>query len=344
MIDVIRRGKQGDPGKQGIQGIQGPAGLSIIAAEIVTQGDYKDHLILTFSDGSTHDAGIAKGADGAGNGDMKTTDYATGSGSNTKKIDHAILADSLADNAATDTAVGNRTVDQTIATAAANTGTLTQILSWFAKIFVAITGGISWSDPPVATLKSLFSQTWFSSRDLVSPAAGYISTPLMIPRQSKHMSTQFIVQGAPSAATILEVFTGGRSNSISAALTNSATTITLANPITLSAATDMLIDILSTTPEVVKITAIGGTTLSGTPVTGNSLTITRAQQATTAAAHNSGAAIMLSAGSVSVSAAGIASVTDGNTQVAAGDLWCVSVGGTGLSALNVPSIGSWVNR
>lgn len=49
------------------------------------------------------------------------------------------------------TELGNRTLDQALATPA-NTGTLRQVLSWFAGRIVAITGAANWFDAPVTTL------------------------------------------------------------------------------------------------------------------------------------------------------------------------------------------------
>ena len=54
-------------------------------------------------------------------------------------------------NAVTDAFVGNRTVDQTLATPA-NTGTLTQLMSWLAGRIRAITGATNWTDMPATTL------------------------------------------------------------------------------------------------------------------------------------------------------------------------------------------------
>lgn len=56
-----------------------------------------------------------------------------------------IGAGGLADGAATDTVIGNRTVDQALANPA-NTGTLTQILSWLTGKIKAILGTTNWTD------------------------------------------------------------------------------------------------------------------------------------------------------------------------------------------------------
>jgi hypothetical protein len=57
------------------------------------------------------------------------------------------------DNSVSDTKIGSRTVDQAIATPSANTGSLTQILSWLAKAIKGITGKTNWFDAPATTLE-----------------------------------------------------------------------------------------------------------------------------------------------------------------------------------------------
>lgn len=56
---------------------------------------------------------------------------------------------------ATDTVIGNRTADQAIATATANTGTLTQLFSWIAKLIKGITGQADWKTAPVKSIETL---------------------------------------------------------------------------------------------------------------------------------------------------------------------------------------------
>ena len=55
----------------------------------------------------------------------------------------------------TDAQIGNRTIDQGIATAVSNTGTLTQLSSFLAKIIKGITGKTNWYDAPVNTIAGL---------------------------------------------------------------------------------------------------------------------------------------------------------------------------------------------
>ena len=55
----------------------------------------------------------------------------------------------------TDTQIGNRSIDQGIAAAISNTGTLTQLFSFLAKVIKGITGKANWYDAPVKTLEGL---------------------------------------------------------------------------------------------------------------------------------------------------------------------------------------------
>lgn len=58
-------------------------------------------------------------------------------------------------NEINDTQIGNRTMDQAIAASVSNTGTLTQLFSFIAKIIKGITGKTNWSDAPVKTIEQL---------------------------------------------------------------------------------------------------------------------------------------------------------------------------------------------
>ena len=69
-----------------------------------------------------------------------------------------LLSTGLADGAATDAKVGNRTADPAIATAYSNTGTLTQLFSWIVKVIKGITGTTNWYDIPSASLASLWAK------------------------------------------------------------------------------------------------------------------------------------------------------------------------------------------
>lgn len=77
----------------------------------------------------------------------------------TAKIqDGAITNSKIADGtlASTKLQTSDRTVDQTIATALANTGTLGQILSWFGKQIRLITGNSDWKTAPPTNLSTVF--------------------------------------------------------------------------------------------------------------------------------------------------------------------------------------------
>lgn len=62
-----------------------------------------------------------------------------------------ITAAGLTDGAATDTVIGNRTADPTLAPSGV-TGTITQLFSWITNRIKAITGATNWYDAPPTTL------------------------------------------------------------------------------------------------------------------------------------------------------------------------------------------------
>lgn len=73
----------------------------------------------------------------------------------------------IADGAVTDAKIGNRTADDTLATPA-DTGTLTQLISWITGRLKAITGESGWKDAPDISLASLFLRTlsdWSGASD-----------------------------------------------------------------------------------------------------------------------------------------------------------------------------------
>lgn len=63
--------------------------------------------------------------------------------------------ENLKSSAVTDGIIGNRTIDQGTAEAYANTGYLTQILSWFAKVMKEIKGTGNWYDVPANPMTEL---------------------------------------------------------------------------------------------------------------------------------------------------------------------------------------------
>lgn len=65
-----------------------------------------------------------------------------------------ISSTGLAAGAATDTVIGNRTADQTLAVPG-NIGTLTQLLSWIAGRIKAVSGTTNWYDAPADTIANL---------------------------------------------------------------------------------------------------------------------------------------------------------------------------------------------
>ncbi|MBD0345967.1 MAG: hypothetical protein ICV63_14320 [Coleofasciculus sp. Co-bin14] len=78
-------------------------------------------------------------------GTITLTGDVTGSGTGN-------FATTIAGGAVTDASLGNRTIDQTITTAISNIGTLTQLLSWMAKVLSSIIGKTNWFDAPDTTL------------------------------------------------------------------------------------------------------------------------------------------------------------------------------------------------
>ncbi|MBO8161340.1 MAG: hypothetical protein H0Z24_06850 [Thermosipho sp. (in: Bacteria)] len=66
-----------------------------------------------------------------------------------------IGTENIQDNAITDDKIGNRTVDQTISTTFSNTGKLTTLLSFFAKVLKNIIGKTNWYDTPTKSLEQL---------------------------------------------------------------------------------------------------------------------------------------------------------------------------------------------
>ena len=73
------------------------------------------------------------------------------------RINTGMQSDNIANDAVTDNHIGDRTVDQTTAVAFANTGKLTQLLSWIVKDLFTLKGsGITnWYDSAVDTIKGL---------------------------------------------------------------------------------------------------------------------------------------------------------------------------------------------
>jgi hypothetical protein len=73
-------------------------------------------------------------------------------GDGTEKV---LINPDIGTNEITDVQIGNRTIDQGIADTVSNTGTLTQLFSFIAKIIKGITGKTNWYDAPVKTIAEL---------------------------------------------------------------------------------------------------------------------------------------------------------------------------------------------
>ena len=73
-------------------------------------------------------------------------------GDGTEKV---LINPDIGANEITDVQVGTRTINQGIAAEVSNTGTLTQLFSFLAKIIKGITGKANWYDAPVKTIADL---------------------------------------------------------------------------------------------------------------------------------------------------------------------------------------------
>jgi hypothetical protein len=120
----------------------GPGGASPLADGSVTTAKLADGGVTTL-----------KIADGA----VTTAKIADNAVVGAKIAAGAVGTSQLADGAVTDAKMGNRTVDQGTSTSYAHTGSLTQILSWFAKRLREILGTSNWFDTVPITLSALAS-------------------------------------------------------------------------------------------------------------------------------------------------------------------------------------------
>jgi hypothetical protein len=118
----------------------GPGGASPLADGSVTTAKLADSAVTT-----------VKIADGA----VTTVKIPDGAVTGAKIADGAVGTSKIADGAVSDAKIGNRTVDQGTGTSYANTGSLTQILSWIVKRIREILGTTNWSDAVPITLSAL---------------------------------------------------------------------------------------------------------------------------------------------------------------------------------------------
>lgn len=206
------------------------------------------------------------------------------------------------------------------------------LASTYDPIIKAITGESEVGTTPDTNLAALWALRWSEKYLMTNPASGYRGHVLSLTRKGTLQDIKFRVQGTVSAATAVNLFAGG-SNTITASLTNSATSITIANAPTQTAPYYALLDPYGT-PEIVQVTAISGTTL----------TISRAQCGTTAAAHNSGVIAMPIAATVSISAAGVTTYTPSTALTLDEDtLLIYNVSGAGFAAANISVSAKWGN-
>ena len=181
---------------------------------------------------------------------------------------------------------------------------------------------------PLDKTASIWSLLWSEKFILSYPISGYVSPPLPLTRNGTCNSIKFFPQGTPSVATSIYVFQG-QSISLSSALTAAATTAITTDVIKTAVPFYAVID-----SEVVQITAISGTTI----------TISRGQLGTAAAAHSSGSIIASTIGNVSLSVSTPITLSMAALSGAADDIFYYVVSGTGLSTMSVTIEQKWVNR
>lgn len=137
----------------------GPGGASPLADGSVTTSKIADSGVTT-----------AKIADAA----VTTAKIADGAVTASKIADGAVVTAKIADGAVSDTKIGDRTLDQGTAAAYANSGSLTQILSWIVKRLKEILGTTNWSDAvpiPLSALANHASRHASGGPDPLTPAA-----------------------------------------------------------------------------------------------------------------------------------------------------------------------------
>jgi len=137
----------------------GPGGASPLADGSVTTAKLADGGVTTVK--------LAGGA-------VTSTKLANGAVNAAAIADGAVGSAKIADGAVTDAKIGNRTVDQGTSTSYANTGSLTQILSWLVKRIREILGTTNWSDTVPITLSALAnhaSRHAAGGPDALTPAA-----------------------------------------------------------------------------------------------------------------------------------------------------------------------------
>lgn len=249
------QGPQGNVGPQGIQGMTGPQGLQGIQgvpgktwyrgeSDPTIYGVDGDFYINTITwqvwekvSGIWTDIGSIKGADGTGSGDMSMSTYDTDADG---KVNAADTADRVPwsgvsnkpstyppeiHNHDSTYAAINQTVDPAL-TGGANTGTVTQVLSWLSKQIKSILGTTNWYDAIPASLKTLWEQ--YDAGTLFIPSGSTFSPPV---RASRNRTYNYIwvdccdSAGAAQNPTSLTVsiYVNGTSVYTSPAITTAAT-------------------------------------------------------------------------------------------------------------------------
>jgi len=265
VLDIDGNITTGTGGGGGGGGGTGADGVGVKTAIINING----HLIITLTDNTIIDAGLAKGANGSkwynGSGVPNISlgmdgDYylntensdiynkissswgspilnikgASGSGTGdmlkaTYDTNNNGKVDQLDDNSAIDTVIGNRTADPTTATTYSLTGTITQWLSWITKRFEQVTGYI-WGAVLPCTIKSLYEQADIGT--LFIPA-GLLYSPITRAGRNKTYNKMFVdCHGENPTSLVITFHHNGSLIYTSPAITTDSTEITVSLPIT----------------------------------------------------------------------------------------------------------------
>ena len=201
------------------------------------------------------------------------------------------------------------------------------------KVLIAKNGIHFWGN-----VEDVYNQKWVDRFVLDKPQAGFVSPVLPLSNSGVLSAIGLYPKGAPTETTSVNLMCG-TGNGLAAALTETDTAATLANAITLSQPTNMLVG-----DEVVLISAIGGTALSGTAITGTALTITRAQGGTVAAAHASGGSVMLQIATASISGESPVFVDGLSVAGATRDRFAWHVAGAGLAGSVLTVTAEWSTK
>jgi hypothetical protein len=156
----------------------------------------------------------------------------------------------------------SKTVDPSIATAASNTGTLTFLLSWLAKMVKAITGKTSWYDTPAVSLETIAGQK-VAFTLVVSPDSSLCSATVVAPYAMTIQQIDIVSRTlanaaqAPAVSTNAVLYKAGSSFD-SRAFTTADTTITgLSLAVALEDKLDLRLSANNTSGGIISVTYRG---------------------------------------------------------------------------------------